>query len=61
VSNLSSRSTCAPIQLTVDDVPGADAGPDLDVGEILTIPASAPPLLGERAQVRVILDENGQA
>ncbi len=50
----------APEHLPADDEPGPDPGRDLDVGEVFDVPAGAPPVLGEGADVRVVVDPDRQ-
>src|SRR5439155_1552301 len=56
VADLTCRPGRASQQSAVDDDPGAYAGSRLDVGKVRAVPAGAPGELGQRAEVRVVLD-----
>ena len=56
VPDLAGRTGRASQQAPVDHDPGADAGRRLDVGKVRTVPPRAPGQLGQRAEVRVVLD-----
>ena len=61
VADLARRAAGAVEQAPVDDQPGADAGGHLEVDEVARTPARRPSALGQRAEVGVVVDVDGQA
>ena len=58
VAELARQAGAAAVQAAVEDQPGADAGGDLQVDEVARVAAGAERGLGERAEVRVVVDHH---
>ncbi len=61
VADLAGDPRGAPVDLAADDVPRAHARGDLDVDEVVDVAARAPPVLGQGAQVGVVVHQQGHA
>ena len=61
VADLAGGPGRAPVQAAAHDVARSDAGPDLDVGDVLQALPRAPPVLGQRSQVGVVVDQHRHA
>ena len=56
VTDLAGEAGGAVVEAPADDEPGADAGAEADVDDVGEAAAGAEGRLGERAQVRVVVD-----
>lgn len=59
VADLARDAGRTTVDVAVDDVATADAGPDLDKDEVAAADTPAPPELGQRPEVGVVVHEDG--
>src|SRR5688572_5854413 len=60
VAELAGRAVGPAIQGAVENQPGSDAGSGVDEGDVLEPAGGAPGHLGQRAEVGVVVDQQGQ-